>query len=323
MKTVLIGTTALNRSLLHKDIIPDWYNYLNALDRDHYDIHWFINIDYIEKMVESVQETSDYLKQIITNIPITIVEKEHINSSDFLKACKRLSSNIDKYVINNRLNIDDVIIIWLEDDWKLNTNNNDLIKLQDIIETYLSNKTCINLTSLIDNNYIHALAPSIINYNLWSILHLKSWNEPHNSTRKSKNGTYIDPEHCVGLYFRKHFDNYEYIQNITVIQGEQSIDTTYVETSRGVRTTVLEAEYMLSDNSYYTYEDICRNNNMNLDDKLILKTDVIEFNKDKLAFVRIVPSHCVDGCNYGREFMLHNYQLTKQKNNIVFYKDTE
>ena len=31
MKTVLIGTTSINRSLLHKDNIPDWYNYINAL----------------------------------------------------------------------------------------------------------------------------------------------------------------------------------------------------------------------------------------------------------------------------------------------------
>jgi hypothetical protein len=72
----------------------------------------------------------------------------------------------------------------LEDDWKLYQNN---IPLQELIDNYLSNLTCINL-SFTANNYIHALAPNIINYKLWSILHLNAWTEQENN---------IDPEHCI------------------------------------------------------------------------------------------------------------------------------
>ena len=320
MKTIIIGTTAINRSSLHKNIIPDWYNYFNVLDRNKYNIHWFVNIDFIEKLNEPVQETSAHFQQMITNIPLTIVKKES-QDGNFLLACTRVSSNIEQYVINNQLNPEDVIIIWLEDDWKLNNNT---IQLHDIIENYLSNLTCINLTSLIDNNYIHALAPSILNYNLWSMIHLQSWKTPYCPSRKSKNGIYIDPEHCVGLYFRKHFGNYDDIHNLTVVLENLSIDTIFVETSRGVRTTIAEAEYMRTDHSYYTYHSFCVNNNNAVQDsKHIFKNNVIEFNKNKITFVRFVPSHCVDGCYYGRQFMIDNYQLTKQKNNIVFYKNID
>ena len=37
-KHILIGTTAINRSILHKDVIPEWYNYINVLDKSKYDV---------------------------------------------------------------------------------------------------------------------------------------------------------------------------------------------------------------------------------------------------------------------------------------------
>ena len=100
MKTVIIGTTAINRPKLHSDNIPDWYNYLNSLDRNKYNIHWFINVDFIEKLCEPVQYTFDNFQQIITDIPLTIIEKEK-QDSNFLLACTRVSSNIEQYVLNN------------------------------------------------------------------------------------------------------------------------------------------------------------------------------------------------------------------------------
>ena len=73
-------------------------------------------------------------------------------------------SNNRKPCINNNFNKEDVIIFWLEDDWKLN-------KLDRIITLYISNRCYINL-SFIRANYLHALAPGLINYNLWEKLHL-------------------------------------------------------------------------------------------------------------------------------------------------------
>ena len=60
-KTILIGTTAINRSELHKDMIPNWYDYINQLDRSKYDIQWFINVDYIEKLNEDIELTKIWI----------------------------------------------------------------------------------------------------------------------------------------------------------------------------------------------------------------------------------------------------------------------
>ena len=43
MKTILIGTTSVNRPVLHKDNIPAWYNWINALDKTKYNIHLIHN----------------------------------------------------------------------------------------------------------------------------------------------------------------------------------------------------------------------------------------------------------------------------------------
>jgi hypothetical protein len=301
MKTVIIGTTAINRSQLHNDIIPAWYNNIIQLNKDKYRLHWFINIDYIETLQESVQDTAENFKRLIPNIPLTIVEKDR-QDGNFLQACKRLSSNIEKYVIDQQLNPDDVIIMWLEDDWKLNDNT---ITLEHMIENYLSNLTHINLTMLVDNNYIHALAPSIMNYNLWSIIHLPAW---------TVQTAYKDPESCAGLYFIKHFCKYEDVQNFTIIDEDTDIDCITITTSRGVATKLEYAYYFQGANSYYTYnvQDCeCRKT-----DKVVDREHMKEFNKDKITFCRMIPSHCIDD---GRRFMLDNYNLTKQKNNICFY----
>ncbi len=58
----------------------------------------------------------------------------------------------------------------------------------------MNKMTSINLT-FIRENYIHALAPSLIRYNLWYNLHYKAWNEQIDN---------INPEHCVGLYYLKN-----------------------------------------------------------------------------------------------------------------------
>ena len=56
----------------------------------------------------------------------------------------------------------------------------------------MSSKSLLNF-SFIRRNYIHALAPFISTYSLWSTLHLEAWNKDYKE--------YIDPEHCVGRFF--------------------------------------------------------------------------------------------------------------------------
>jgi hypothetical protein len=290
-KTVLIGTTAINRPLLHSDNMPEWYNYINKLDKSKYDIRWFINIDYVEKLGETVSSTAENFQKIITDIPITIVEKEQ-QDGNFLQACKRVSSNIEKYVLDENLNMDDVIVIWLEDDWKLHSNN---IPLQELIENYLSNLTCINL-SFIRANYIHALAPSVTNYKLWSNLHLAAWKEQKD---------HIDPEHCVGLYYKKMFGKYEDLYNITLINQYKSVSGDFFNHSM--------FQY---DNSYYCYD--VEKEGLVKTGKYIRNEDLPNLIKNKVTFIRITSSSCSD---YGRQFM-EKYGIIKNtdKQNNSFYK---
>lgn len=291
MKTVLIGTTSINRSLLHKDNIPDWYNYIHGLDKSKYNIRWFINVDYIEKLEESVQETMENYRNIITDIPIVFIQKKE-QDGNFLNACKDVSATIEQYVTENQLNTDDVYVFWLEDDWKLNPQN---IPLERLIEQYMSNLTYINL-SFIRDNYIHALAPSIISYKLWSQLHLQAW---------KNQSEHIDPENCVGLYYRKHFGRYHDLYNITLINQ-------YKQHNK----RLFDMKMFKSDKSYYTY-DVEKDGNLILD-KYIDKKNILEFLTNKITFIRVTRSSCSD---LGRNFM-NKYDIKKNNNNKTtdFYK---
>lgn len=297
-KQLLIGTTAINRPVLHRDNIPEWYNWINQIDRTKYDIHWFINIDYIVKLGLSYEETLNNFKDIIKDIPIIFLKNDK-NTGNFLDACKRVSSHIEDYVNKNNIEEKDTFIFWLEDDWKLQSNLT--IPLQHIIETYILYKTCVNLT-FIKPNYIHALAPSIINYALWKQLHLTAWKQQL---------THIDPEHCAGLYFLKNFESkYIYVHNLTVI-------TKYKLPN--IKNSFFNHEFLNYNNSFYTYHT----SGSIKKDNYIHKIDIRKQFKDTILFVRFTCGFCPEGVMYGRNFM-KKYDLNKNRvqnnNNIDFYK---
>jgi hypothetical protein len=274
---IIIGTTAINRPNLHKDNIKEWYDWINSVDKTKYNINWFINVDYVEKLEATVEDTILNFKDIIQDIPTNFLVSIE-NNGNFLKACKQIAINIEEFIDENDFDDDNIIIIWLEDDWKLNNN---AISLQEIIETYLSNLTYINL-SFIRSNYIHALAPSIIHWNLWKKLHLEAWinQEDH-----------IDPEHCVGLYFINKFGKYQNIQNITVI-------------NKNIKKDYFNQEFLCKDKSYYTYHN--EKYNILKNKKYLDKNKIKEFCENTITFIRISPSFCIDGVNYGRIFMEKN-----------------
>ena len=278
---IIIGTTAINRPELHNDNIGEWYNWINSLDKTKYNINWFINVDYISKLEKSTEDTIQNFKKIIKEILthfFTCDEK----GGNFLQACKKISSNIADFISKKNLDPDKIAIIWLEDDWKLSSNN---IPLQELLETYLGNLSYINL-SYIRENYIHALAPSIIHWNLWKQLHLEAW---------KKQECHIDPEHCIGVYFNKIFGKYKNIQNITIINKE-------------IKDNYLNQEFINREKSYYTYHNekyvILKN------EKYIEKTQILKIFEKEITFLRITPSFCQDGVNYGRNFM-EKYKIKK------------
>jgi hypothetical protein len=288
---IIIGTTAINRPELHSDNMGEWYNWINALDKTKYNINWFINVDYIPKLEKSVEDTIQNFQKIIQEIPTHFLTCGE-TGGNFLQACKRVSSNIAEFITKKQLDQDKIAIIWLEDDWKLSPNN---IPLQELLETYLGKMACINL-SYLRENYVHALAPSIINWNLWKQVHLAAW---------TKQETHIDPEHCAGLYFIKNFGKYMHVQNITII-------------NKKIQENFFKDDFLCREKSYYTYYDeifdIVKN------EKNIDKTQVRQFCENTITFLRITPSSCSD-C--GRQFMeKYNIKKNKIQNNvhIEFYK---
>lgn len=278
---IIIGTTAINRPELHSDNMGEWYNLINSLDKTKYNINWFINVDYIPKLEKSTEDTIQNLTNIIQEIPTHFLTCGAIGGN-FLQACKRVSSNIEEFITKKQLDQDKIAIIWLEDDWKLSPNN---IPLQELLETYLGKMACINL-SYIRENYVHALAPSIIHWNLWKRVHLQAW---------SKQDAHIDPEHCVGVYFNETFGKYKNIQNITII-------------NKKIQDAYLTQDFLCREKSYNAYHD--EKYAILMNKKNIDKTQVHQFCEKEITFLRITPSFCQDGVNYGRNFM-EKYNIKK------------
>lgn len=288
MKTILIGTTAINRPALHTDIIPDWVKWISELKG--YNLRWFVNIDMVDKLDPTFEETKDNFRRCVGEIEVIFMGGEKGN---FLKACQKVSQKIETYVLETNLKEEDVIVFWLEDDWKLNLNV--VIPIGGIIDNYMGDRCHINF-SFIRNNYIHALAPGLISYRLWRDMHLMAWK----SQKK-----HVDPEHCVGVYIGKVMNiKEEKINNLTVITKHKKINYEYFEKNR----------FCNYENSYYTFDDT----RMVVSERYVEKGNVREKFGDEMLFVRITANFVIGGCDYGRKFMeksnLYKARVQNEKN---------
>ena len=299
MKHIIIATTAINRPELHNDNMGEWLDWiLEAKDNDT-KLKWFVNIDIVKKLKATHIETRRNFCKIINNRLDTAFLNNPSGQGNFLEACKRLSVNIVNYVDSLKLNRDEeskIKIIWLEDDWKLNKASK--IPFRDVITDYSTENSHTNL-SFIRNNYIWALAPSIISYNLWKNLFYTAWITETQS---------IDPEHCVGLYYRKKYGNPDNLCNVTVI-------------NKSVKEKYLMERHMTFLESYYTYhtDKFQVNNN----DRYILKDCLKSYLGDKIVLIRITASFCIDGCNYGRNFLeKYNIEKSHSANVAEFYTES-
>ena len=278
MKYIIIGTTCINRIALHKETFPDWIKWISKINN--HKIVWFINIDIIQNLDDNFESVIDFFNQFQSSqININYLTG---NEPNFLNACKRVSNEIYKFIVFN--NSYDSKILWLEDDWKFNSNTNlDPNILIDLMPNYSN----LNLT-YIRNNYIHALAPAFWTFNCFKNILYDSW---------INQITNIDPEHCAGLYCNNKFGKSDYINNLTIISKK---------VSDGFINKTACINYK---NSYYTFLNIkhvnVKNNNfINLND---IKLKFL----DEPIFIRLTPSLVIDGVNFGREFM-KQYNLKKK-----------
>jgi hypothetical protein len=303
MKHIIIATTSLNRTLLHNETIPGWRDWITESKDYHYT--WFINIDLIKELNETyefVQENYQLMLQDKVNKIIFLNEPN--NKGNFLQACKRLVVSINDYINNlvqknpNINLVNDVVLVWIEDDWKI---NNPYTPFNNLLNTFLSVSSMINLT-FIRNNYIWALAPSIISYNLFKKLFYEGWTKNQNTT--------VDPEHCLGLYYLKEILNsgkstnkkVEHIKNLTIIN--KKIDSKFI--------------LKFVDSSHYTY----LNNKFNIgtENNFIPMDKCKDYFGLEDVFIRLCPKYCTDdGCQLGRSFM-EKYSLKKAFDNNEMYE---
>lgn len=289
-KLLLIGTTAINRPILHSDIFFEWIEWILKCKESNYDIKWFINIDYIQNLKVSIDDTVTNLKNINNN-RINISYIYDYKKGNFLNACKRLSTMMKNY--SESSNYDETKILWLEDDWKLNVNSNKNLDINFILNNLILKRSVVNLT-FIRNNYIHALAPCIMNFKIWYELFYNGWNKQKEN---------IDPEHCIGKYYVKNYGKYKKMNNLTILNQKKDISN---------------QNYMKYENSFYSvlHNDFKLDDN---EDKFLKISRLKRKFINSILYIRISPTFCIGGCNYGREF-LKKYNIIKDKtNNDEFY----
>ena len=116
MKYIFIATTALNRPDLHKTVFHEWYKLFN---NSNYKIIHFINIDCIDKLPYTYEDTYKNFKDMtnLYNIDLHILPKKE---PDFFLSCLTISKQIDTYIKFESIEKNDVCVFWLEDDWILN-----------------------------------------------------------------------------------------------------------------------------------------------------------------------------------------------------------
>lgn len=188
---LFIATTAINREDLHTDVFSDWVRLLNQSTK--IKIVWFINIDVINLLEYTFEETKKNFKRLIPFEIIFLPQKQ----AGFLDSCFLLSTQICNYVIQNEIDKNNVCILWLEDDWKLKDNINVTF---DYLIQVMNGNSYVSL-SLLRKNYFWALAPSLLGFNIFENLHVKCW-------ANAKNSNIIgDPENILGQYFLNNFDS--------------------------------------------------------------------------------------------------------------------
>ena len=287
---LFIATTALNRPDLHKEIIPDWLIFLKELNLE---IIWIINIDCIDKLHFTYEETVENLKNILNGINVIFLPKK---IPGFLNSCQRLSQYIYDYgminIKNNKLHK----VAWIEDDWRCRSERFK-VKCSNLVKV-MGDRSLLNFRFL-RQKYIWALNPSIMSYNLFLDLHYSCWND---CKKKNIKG---DPEHLLGLYCRKHH-NIDTMKSVLILNSRfkaiqpEFNDLNFVKAPYGC--IMLLEKQKKPDVILKTLKNF---------------TDTKEFAKTDICIISIAPHMIQDK---GREYM-ELYNIKKNKHDGVKYED--
>lgn len=291
MKNIIIGTTAINRPDLHEKTIFAWYNWIKKLDKKKYNVKWVINIDVVDGLSFTGNETKTNLKKMLKELDVSFVNNK-ANVGNFFNACQKVSKYIKLYLAIKKFKDEDTHILWLEDDWHFIYQV--APDLETIIQKYTTKNSVTNF-SFIRNNYIHALAPCLISCTLFKELHLNAWK------KKTEN----DPETAVGKYFTDNLSSGKYsnIPNLTVITKHKKHDEGFFESG-----------FLKYKNSFYTYAD--DSSKKIIKDNYIANADVKSHFQSDITFIRIT---CGFSNDIGRKYM-EDHEMKKVKGKADLYE---
>ncbi len=290
-KKLIIATTSLNRPDLHKNIIPDWLVFLKELNLD---IIWIINIDCIDKLHFTYEETVENYKNMLENeVELHILPKKN---PGFLDSCHRLSKYIYDYGILNIKNNKLHKVAWLEDDWRCRYIRFK-VKCSNLVRI-MGEKSLLSFRFL-RQKYIWALSPSIMAYNLFIELHYSCWDE---CKKKNIKG---DPEHLLGLYCRKKM-NVDRIKSVLILNAR----------FKKIKSEFNDLKFVQEPYGCIMLLEKQKQPNVKLNTLKNL-TDTIEFIKKDICIISIAPHMTEDK---GREYM-EQYNIKKNKHDGVKYEN--
>lgn len=256
--TINVGITATNRPLLHNRSLTKWINWIN---KSKHPVKYIINIDVLSgpKYTSTLEDTVENFVKMLNDSEYIILEQSE-KPTHFL-ACEKIAKVIKESKPTH--------VFWLEDDWEL--IDEETYNINDIISNYMppNLNICINF-NFIRRNYIWALAPSIMNYELWEKIFYDGLK-------------YIcitdNPEDKIGKYCKFVLKLVEEkIYNITLINKKV--------------TTAFFQEFLIFPNSYFMHILPCPISYVKRDIKNV--KDIVLPSEDTPIFMRISPKICID-----------------------------
>jgi len=189
---IYICTTAINRPDLHSQV---FINNKHFFTNSEYEYTWIINIDFIDYLPYSYEETKNNYIQLIDdyNINSNIIICDKSDNSSFMKAAKKIASVCSKTFQQGDF------LLWLEDDWLIENKKYHI----DQIMNHMNEYTVFNLYCKCK---ISNLYPMIRGYKMASLL-LTIFSQMPETSR--------DPEISLkGRHPVRHFDVFVIQKNI-------------------------------------------------------------------------------------------------------------
>jgi hypothetical protein len=131
IKKIIIVTTGICRINIHNQSFNSYLKFLDKV-KDEIKIKWYINLDNPDYCKDNIDDTTENLKNILSNYDFKIL---HTEKPNFLSAVK----NLIKHILPELT--DDACLLWLEDDWVVNNDFN----FKYIIDKLLLPYSLINL----------------------------------------------------------------------------------------------------------------------------------------------------------------------------------